>query len=52
MTEEQIKLLCKLAVEYSAKPLNDTEKEFLKQAIDSSKSWQELLEVAILSRMM
>ena len=30
MTEEQIKLLCKLAVDNSKKPLTDAEKEVLK----------------------
>ena len=52
MNEEQIKFLCKWLVENSSRPLTDLEKEMLKQAIDSSKNWEELLTVAIVSRMM
>ena len=52
MTEEQVKLICKWLVENSSRPLTDLEKEMLKQAIDSSKNWEELLTVAIVSRMM
>ena len=52
MTEEQVKLICKWLVENSSRPLTDFEKEMLKQAIDSSKNWEELLTVAIVSRMM
>ena len=52
MTEEQVKLICKWLVENSSRPLTDLEKEMLKQAIDNSKNWEELLTVAIVSRMM
>ena len=52
MTEEQVKLICKWLVENSSRPLTDLEKEMLKQAIDSSKNLEELLTVAIVSRMM
>ena len=52
MTEEQIKILCKRIIENSSRPLTDLEKEALKQAIDSSKNWEELITVALLSRMM
>ena len=52
MTEEQVKLICKWLVENSSRPLTDLEKEMLKQAIDSSKNLDELLTVAIVSRMM
>lgn len=52
MTEEQVKLICKWIVENSSRPLTDLEKEMLKQAIDSSKNLEELLTVAIVSRMM
>lgn len=52
MTEEQVKLICKWLVENSSRPLTDLEKEMLKQAIDSSKNWEELLTVAIVSGMM
>lgn len=49
MTEEQIKLLCKLAVDNSKKPLTDAEKEALKHAIDESKTVDDLFTVAIAS---
>ena len=52
MTEEQIKILCKWLIENSSLPLTDLEKEALKQAVDSSKNWEELITVALLSRMM
>lgn len=52
MTEEQIKFLCRWIIENSSRPLTDMEKEMLKQAIDSSKNWEELLTVAINSRTM
>lgn len=51
MTEEQIKFLCKWLIENSSRPLTDQEKEILKQAVDSSKNWEELITVALLSRM-
>lgn len=47
MNEQQIKLLCKLAVENSKRPFTDTEKELLKQAIDRAKSWDDLLAIAL-----
>lgn len=37
MTEEQIKLLCKLAIENSRKQLTNAQKETLKQATTSQK---------------
>lgn len=52
MTEEHVKHICKWLVENSSKPLTEMEKEMLKQAIDSSKNLDELLTVAIVSRMM
>lgn len=51
MTEEQIKLICKWIIENSARPLTNVEKEALKQAVDSSRNWEELLTVVVLSRM-
>ncbi len=51
MTEEQIKFLCKWLIENSAKPLTDLEKEVLKQAVDNSNNWEELITVTLLSRM-
>ena len=50
MTEEQVKLICKWLVENSFRPLTDLEKEMLRQAINSSKNWEELLTVAVVSR--
>ena len=47
MTEEQIKLFCKWAIQNSRHPLTDMEKEVLKQAVDSAKNIEDLLAVAI-----
>ena len=47
MIEEQIKFLCKWAVQNSNRPLTDVEKEVLKQAIDAAKSVEDLLVVAL-----
>ncbi len=47
MNEEQIKLLCKLAVEYGKRPFSRDEKEMLKRAIDCSSNLEELFAVAI-----
>ena len=52
MIEEQIKFLCKWIIENSLRPLTDLAKEALKQAIDSSKNWEQLIIVALLSRIM
>ena len=52
MTEEQIKFICKWLIENASRPLTELEKEALKQAVDSSKNWEELIMVALLSRMM
>lgn len=49
ISEEQIKTLCKLAVEYGNRPFSRNEKEMLKEAIDQSNSWDELLTVALAS---
>ena len=48
MTEEQIKTLCKIAVENSNRPLSDFQKELIKQAIDRAKTPMEMV-VAILT---
>ena len=42
MTEQEIKAMCKLAVEHSNYPFTDLDKELLKQAIDKAKSAQEM----------
>ena len=47
MTEQQIKFLCKWAVENSNRPLTDAEKEILKQSIDNAKNIEDLLAIAL-----
>ena len=47
MNEQQIKLLCKIAIEHSKRPFTNIEKEMLKQAVDSAKSWDDLLSIAL-----
>ena len=47
MNEQQIKLLCKLAIENSNRPFTNADKELLKQAVDRAKSWEELLAIAL-----
>ena len=43
MTEEQIKALCKFMIENGKRNISDIEKELLKQAVDQSRNWQELI---------
>ena len=43
MIEEQVKVLCKWIVDNSNRPLNELEKELIKQAIDNSKNPQEMI---------
>ena len=52
MTEEQIKLISKWIIENSSRPFTASEREALKQAVDDSRNWEELIAVAILSRLM
>ena len=47
MTEEQIKLLCKLAIENSRKQLTNAQNETLNQAIDESKTVEDMFTVAM-----
>ena len=47
MTDEQINLLCNLAIENSSKQLTYAQKETLKQAIDESKTVEDLFTVAM-----
>ena len=47
MNEQQIKLLCKLVIENSNRPFTNADKELLQQAVDSAKSWEELLAIAL-----
>lgn len=47
MNEEQLKFLCKWAIQNSNRPLTDIEKELLKQAVDNAKSIEDLLSIAL-----
>ena len=49
MTEQEIKLLCKLVIEHGNRDFTEAEKEILKQAVDQSKNLNELMTVAIAS---
>lgn len=51
MTEEEIKVICKFFVDNGKRNFTDAERELIKQAIDQSRNWQELLAVAIASSM-
>ena len=51
MTEQQIKNLCKWALENGEHRLTDEEKELIKQAIDAAKNIEELFVVAIATAM-
>ena len=51
MTEQNLKDLCKWALENSNKTLSKEQKELLKQAIDSSKTIEELFTTAIISNL-
>ena len=48
MTEEQIKFLCKFALENGNRQLTKAEKEIAKTAIDESKTLGDLLAVALI----
>lgn len=43
MTEEQYKFLCKWIVDNGNRPLRESEKELIKQAIDKAKSPEEMI---------
>ena len=47
MKEEQIKLLCKLAVESNQRPMTVWQKETIKHAIDEARTIEELLAVML-----
>ena len=51
MTEEQVKLLCKIVVENVNRQFTKEQKEILKQAIDQAKTPQQLFEIAIASNL-
>ncbi len=48
MTEQEYKLICKMLVESGQKSLTTAEKELIKQAVDNSKSLDELITTALL----
>ena len=49
MSEEQLKFLCKWLIDNGNRPLSNTEKEAIKQAIDQAKNIEELTAVAVAS---
>ena len=48
MTEEQAKALGKWLIDNYNRPLSREEKELLKQAIEQSKSWEQLIGVLMI----
>ena len=46
MTEQQIKLFCKLCIENSNRPFSKEQKELLKQAVDKATNLNDLAMVA------
>lgn len=51
MTEQNLKDLCKWALENSNEPISEEQKELLKQAIDRSKTIEELFTTAVISNL-
>lgn len=52
MTEEEMaKAISKFLIGHKGQNLTQIEKELLKQAIDQSHNWQELIAVVMLARM-
>ena len=47
MSEQDVKLLCKCAIENGRRQLTPVEKELLKKGIDDAKSFQDFLAVAL-----
>ena len=47
MTEQDVKLLCKWAIENGQRQLTPVEKELLKNGIDDAKSFQDFLAVVL-----
>ncbi len=43
MNEEQYKFICKWMVDNGSRPLSQTDKELIKQAIDNAKSPEEIV---------
>lgn len=48
MTEQDLKSICKILVENGQKSLTTAEKELIKQAVDASKNWNELITTALI----
>ena len=52
MTDEELaKALTKFLIENGQNNLTEVEKELLKQAVDQSHNWQELLTVAMIAKL-
>lgn len=52
VTEEELaKALSKFLIEHRNQRLTDVEKDLLKQAVDQSRNWQELLAVMMVAGM-
>ena len=52
MTEEElIKVLSKFVIEHRNQRLTNVEKELMKQVVDQSRNWQELLTVMMAAEM-
>ena len=52
MTEEELaKSISKFLIENRTRNLTDIEKELLKQAVDQSRNWQELIAVVMMAGM-
>ena len=47
MTEQQIKLFCKLCIENSNRPFSKEQKELLKQAVDKATNLNDLLMIVL-----
>ncbi|MBP5428722.1 MAG: hypothetical protein J6Z04_05500 [Clostridia bacterium] len=47
MTEQQIKLFCKLCIENSNRPFSKEQKELLKQAVDKAMNPNDLLMIVL-----
>lgn len=47
MTEQDVKFLCKWAIENGQRQLTPAEKELLKKGIDDAKSFQDFLAVVL-----
>lgn len=43
MNEEKVKFLCKWIIDNANRPLNESDKELIKQAIDKARSPQEII---------